>query len=174
MSDVAIAKAIDVGKNTVARLRRRYVEAGLEAALHRLPSRRVYQRKLDGAGEAQLIAVVCSAPPTGQGTWTMQLLADRLVVLQIVDAISDETVRRTLKKQPQTVAEAGMVPADGTQRRVCGPYGGRAGGLPTALRPSVTPGLPGRTQHPTAAPHPATCAARTWSPRPQGLRVPYE
>ncbi len=98
LSDVAIAKALDIGKNTIPRIRRRYVDAGVEAALHRRPSQRVYQRKLDGDGEARLIAVVCSAAPAGRATWTMQLLADRLVVLQVVDSISDETVRRTLKK----------------------------------------------------------------------------
>lgn len=97
-SDPAVARAVESSKNTVARVRQRYVEEGLEAALGRRASRRVYQRKLDGAGEAQLVMLACSAPPEGRARWTLQLLADGLVALQVVDAISDQTVRRTLKK----------------------------------------------------------------------------
>ena len=97
-SDPAIAAALDVGKSTVARVRQRFAEEGLEAALTRRPPQREYQRSLDGAAEAQLVALACSPPPAGRAHWTMQLLADRLVVLQIVGDISDETVRRTLKK----------------------------------------------------------------------------
>ena len=81
------------------RVRQRFVEHGLEAALVRKkqerPSR---QRKLDGRAEARLIALACSAPPQGRKEWTMRLLADRLVELDVVDAVSDETVRRVLKK----------------------------------------------------------------------------
>ena len=81
------------------RVRQRFVEDGLEAALVRKkqdrPSR---ERKLDGDGEARLIAVACSQPPQGRGGWTLQLLADKLVELHVVDSISDETVRQVLKK----------------------------------------------------------------------------
>lgn len=98
-SDSRIAEAFEVSTDTVARVRERFVEQGLEAALVRKkqdkPSR---ERSLDGRAEAKLIALACSAAPEGRQEWTMQLLADRLVELKIVETISDETVRRTLKK----------------------------------------------------------------------------
>ena len=97
-TDAAIAGALDVGLSTVARVRQRYVEAGLAAALARKGPDRVYERKLDGAGEAHLIALACSAPPPGHAHWTLKLLADRLVALAVVESISYETVRRTLKQ----------------------------------------------------------------------------
>jgi transposase len=97
--DGRIAEAIEVSVATVERLRQRFVEHGLQAALGRKkqdrPSR---QRKLDGRAEARLIALACSQPPAGRKEWTMKLLADKLVELEIVDAVSDETVRRLLKK----------------------------------------------------------------------------
>jgi transposase len=97
--DERIAEALDVSTDTIGRVRQRFVEQGLEAALVRKkqdrPSR---ERKLDGRAEARLIALACSAPPQGRKEWTMRLLADQLVELEIVDAISDETVRRALKK----------------------------------------------------------------------------
>ena len=97
--DQRIADATEVSTDTVARVRQRFVEHGLEAALTRKkqehPSR---ERKLDGRAEARLIALACSAPPGGRKEWTMKLLADRLVELEVVDTVSDETVRRVLKK----------------------------------------------------------------------------
>lgn len=98
LSDSAVAEAVEVGKNTVARVRQRFSEGGLNAALGPRPTRRVYQRKLGGVEEAQLVTLACSAPPEGHTRWTLQLLADRLVALHIVDRITDQTVRRTLKK----------------------------------------------------------------------------
>ena len=96
--DEAIAAALDCGIRTVARVRKAFAEGGLEAAVHRKkPTGRQY-RKLDGAQEARLVALACSPAPEGRGRWTLKLLADRLIELQVVDAISDETVRRTLKK----------------------------------------------------------------------------
>jgi transposase len=97
LSDDAIAQALHIGTATVERIRKRFVEDGLEAALSERP-RPGGQRKLAGKQEAFLIALACSAPPEGRACWTMQLLANRLVELQVVEAISDETVRRTLKK----------------------------------------------------------------------------
>jgi len=97
-SDARIAAAFDIGLSTVHRQRQRLVEEGLEAALARKPSRQARPRKLDGEKEARLIAVACAKAPEGYARWTMRLLADRLVELKVVDAISDETVRRTLKK----------------------------------------------------------------------------
>jgi transposase len=97
LSDEAIAQALHIGTATVERIRKRFVEEGLEAALAERP-RPGGQRKLDGKQEAFLIALACSTPPEGRTCWTMQLLAEQLVELQVIAAISDETVRRTLKK----------------------------------------------------------------------------
>ena len=96
--DPEIAKAFEISLSTVHRVRQAFVEEGLEEALYRKkPSNRQY-RKLDGAQEAKLLAIACSQPPAGRSRWTLQLLADRLVELEIVEEISDECVRRTLKK----------------------------------------------------------------------------
>ena len=97
VSDKAIAAALHIGIATVERIRKRFVEEGLDAALSERP-RPGGQRKLDGKQEAFLIALACSAPPDERPCWTMQLLADKLVELDMVESISDETVRRTLKK----------------------------------------------------------------------------
>jgi transposase len=96
-TDEAIAAALHVHRATAERSRRRFVEGGLERALSDEP-RPGGRPKLDGRGEAHLVALACSAPPEGRARWTLQLLADRLVELALVDAISDETVRRALKK----------------------------------------------------------------------------
>lgn len=97
-SDPQIAEAFDVSSATVARLRHRCVFEGLEAATSRRPPRGTKPRKLDGAAEAHLVAIACSEAPEGAARWTMQMLADKLVEMKIVDGISDETVRKTLKK----------------------------------------------------------------------------
>jgi transposase len=97
-SDEQIAALVGVSLSTVHRTRQRLVEEGLEATLHRKPSANRQYRKLDGAQEAHLVALACSAPPAGRARWTMQLLADRLVELEVVDSIGEETVRTTLKK----------------------------------------------------------------------------
>lgn len=96
--DQAISQGLGVSCRTVERVRERFVEQGLEAALNPQPTRRVYQRRLDGEGEAHLIALACSAAPTGHKRWTMRLLADRMVELEYVEQLSHETVRQTLKK----------------------------------------------------------------------------
>ena len=96
-SDPAIAKEVGVCLATVFNTRRRYCTAGLPAVLREKP-RPGQPRKLDGRGEARLTALACSAPPEGRARWTMTLLADRLVELQVVEAISDTTVSRVLKK----------------------------------------------------------------------------
>lgn len=96
--DAEIAEALDVGTATIERVRRQFVEEGLEAALSRRRPRREYQRKLDGDGEAHLIAVACSQAPEGRKRWTLRLLAERMVALEYADELSYETVRRVLKK----------------------------------------------------------------------------
>jgi len=97
-TDEQIAEALDVSVATIHRTRQAYVGQGLEGALARQrPTGRQF-RKLDGAQEARLVTIACSPPPEGQARWTLQLLADQLVTLEIVEAIGKETVRRTLKK----------------------------------------------------------------------------
>ena len=99
-TDEEISAAFAVHPTTVANVRQRCVEEGVAAALQRRAPRRQYPRKLDGGQEAHLIAVACSEPPVGQKRWTLRLLADKLVELEVVDSIARETVRQTLKKTP--------------------------------------------------------------------------
>ena len=97
-TDAAIATALEVGRATVARVRQRFVSEGLEAALeHKAPDRE-YRRTLDGAQEAHLLALACSAPPEGRARWSLRLLAERLVALEVVETVSHETVRQVLKQ----------------------------------------------------------------------------
>ena len=97
-TDGAIAEGLEAGRATVERVRKQFVEDGLDAALERRKPRRQYWRTLDGDGEAHLIALACSQPPEGRGRWTLRLLADRMVALEYVSAVSKDTVARTLKK----------------------------------------------------------------------------
>jgi len=97
-TDEQIAAALGCHPRTVGKVQRRFVSGRLEAALHRKPQDRLSrERALDGAGEARLIALACNEPPEGRVRWTLQLLADELVRLEVVPAISGQTVRRTLK-----------------------------------------------------------------------------
>jgi transposase len=96
--DDAIAQGLEVGRATVERVRKEFVEEGLEAALTRRRPRRQYQRALDGDAEAHLVALACQKPPEGRSRWTLRLLADRMVQLEYVEQVSYQTVRRTLKK----------------------------------------------------------------------------
>lgn len=98
LKDADIAEAVHISRLTVERVRKRLVEEGLEAALNPKVQTRRRPYKLDGEAEAFLIATACSSAPEGFSDWTLQLLADRLVGCNIVDSISKETVRRTLKK----------------------------------------------------------------------------
>jgi len=101
--DEAIAEAVETSQPTVSRVRKQYFEEGLEAALNRRAPNREYHRKLDGEQEAHLVALACSEPPEGRARWSLRLLADRLVELEVVDEeISYQTVRRTLKKTPSS------------------------------------------------------------------------
>jgi transposase len=97
-SDPEIVEALGCGRASVERVRKRFVEEGLEAALKPKPSQRVYERKMDGKAEAHLIALVCGAPPEGRSRWTLRLLGDQMVALEHVESVSFETVRRVLKK----------------------------------------------------------------------------
>jgi hypothetical protein len=97
-SDPEIVEALSCGRATIERVRKQFVEEGLEAVLQPKPTTRVYERKMDGRVEAHLIALACGAPPAGRSRWTLRLLGDRMVGLGHVESLSHETVRRTLKK----------------------------------------------------------------------------
>ena len=98
-TDPQICQALDVGVATVERIRKRVVEEGLDAALNRRKNQNPrIRRKLDGHQEAQLVTLACSKPPEGRNRWSLRLLADTLVELEVVDSISYQTVRRVLKK----------------------------------------------------------------------------
>lgn len=97
-TDEQICTALDVSLATVARVRRRFVEEGLEAVTHHRKVGRPSRRRLDGAQEARLLALACSPAPEGHARWTLRLLADQMVVLEYVESISYETVRSVLKK----------------------------------------------------------------------------
>jgi hypothetical protein len=97
--DWRVAEALGCGHRTVERIRERFVTEGLDDALtHKKPANPPRERVLDGAAEARLIVLACSATPDGRKAWTLRMLADKLVELEVVDAVSHETVRRTLKK----------------------------------------------------------------------------
>lgn len=96
--DKEAAERVGVNHRTVSRLRERCVERGLDAALEREPRQRERSRVLDGDAEAQVIALMCGTPPAGQSRWTLKLLSQRLVELEIVESVSHETVRQVLKK----------------------------------------------------------------------------
>jgi transposase len=96
--DKEIARMLETSPATVQRVRERFYEGGLEAALERSLPDRVYKRSLEGRAEARLIALACSEPPLGRDRWSFRLLADKAVELAIVEEVSHETVRKVLKK----------------------------------------------------------------------------
>ncbi len=98
MTNQAIAEVLPVSMKKIDRVKRRFVEEGLEAALDKRQAERSHTRKADGDFEAHLVALSCSQPPAGHARWSLRLLADQMVELQYVEAISHETVRRVLKK----------------------------------------------------------------------------
>ncbi len=97
-TDATLCAAVEVSQSTVSRIRRAFHERGLQAAGHRRRPSRTRSRRLDGAGEAHLVALACSAPPAGEARWTLRLLADRMVALEFAATLSHETVRQVLKK----------------------------------------------------------------------------
>ena len=130
MKDADITSALGVGQSTVERIRKRCVEEGVESALNRKKQLRRRQKRLDGEGEARLIAMACGEPPEGRASWTLKLLADQLVECEIVGTISTETVRQALKKKrTEAVAEAELVHPARSERGVCVRDGRRTGGL---------------------------------------------
>ncbi len=144
-TDERIAEALAVTRQTVEHVRQRCVEQGLESALER--KKREHGPTLpilDGAKEAKLVAVCCSKPPPGRRRWTLRLLADRLVELNIVESISPDTVRRVLKKKrAEAVAQADGVHSTGAGRRVRLRHGKCAGGVPSSVRRQPSCGVHG-------------------------------
>lgn len=96
--DADIAQALGVGQRTVERVREKCVEMGVEAALNHTRPKKRKAKLLDGAAEARLVQLACSVAADGHATWTMQMLADKLIELEVVETVSRETVRTTLKK----------------------------------------------------------------------------
>lgn len=97
-TDEKIAEALTISLRTVERVRQRCVEQGMEAALNRKEHSRTRAKRLDGAGEARLVQLACTTAPNGREKWTMQLLAEKMIELNIVETIGRETIRTTLKK----------------------------------------------------------------------------
>jgi len=98
-----ISKVLIVGMRTIDRIKKQFVEEGLEICLGRKPTTRIYERKVDGDTEAHLITIACSEPPKGFAKWSLRLLADKMVELNYVDSLSHETVRSVLKKRIKTM-----------------------------------------------------------------------
>ena len=155
LKDEEIGRSLQVGTATVERVRRRCVEEGVEAALGRKEQLNRRQRKLDGQGETHLVALACAEPPPGRVSWTIKLLADRLVECEIVESISPETVRQTPKKRTQALAEGVLVHPAPRQRRVRVRDGRRAGSLPSPVWGQRSSGVSGRDQQTTGEGDPA-------------------
>ena len=97
-TDSKISEALNIGHATIERVRKRFVEEGIESALNRREQKKRRQRINDGEKEAYLIAIACSETPLGKSHWTLQMLADKMVELKVVEQVSTETIRQTLKK----------------------------------------------------------------------------
>ena len=143
-SDSRIVKALDTSVATVARIRQRLVEDGLDAVLTRKHSpNSARKRVFDGAAEAKLIALACSEPPKGRSRWTLALLEDKVVELKIVERASDNTIGRVLKKRSQTASERSMGHPARRRRCLRRRHGRRSGGIPPSSRSGLPVGLPG-------------------------------
>jgi len=134
-SDSRIAAALDTSIANILRTRRQLVEEGFEAVLTRKYNANSAPRRIfDGASEAKLIALTCGPAPAGHAKWTLRLLEEKVVELQIVERASDNTIGRTLKKRSQAASEATMGHCARRQRGLCRQHGRRAGGLSQTAR----------------------------------------
>jgi transposase len=97
-TDSKISESLNIGHATIERVRKRFVEEGIESALNRREQKKRRQRIIDGEKEAYLIAIACSETPGGKSNWTLQMLADKMVELKVVEQVSIETIRQSLKK----------------------------------------------------------------------------
>jgi hypothetical protein len=129
LMDREVAERVGCARRTVEQVRECCVCEGLQTALERRQRVRERSRVLDGEGEARLVSLACSEPPAGRSRWTLKMLGDRLVELEVVKSISPETVRQILKKHHQTLAEAHVVYSRTTKRGVRVPNGSGVGGL---------------------------------------------
>jgi hypothetical protein len=103
-----ISRVLNISMRKIDRVKKRFVEGGLNAALNKRTENRIYAKKADGDFEAHLIALSCSEPPEGFARWSLRLLANKVVELNYIDSISHETVRRILKKRDKALATKGM------------------------------------------------------------------
>lgn len=116
MKNEDVAAVLKISMRKIDRVKKRFVEEGLDVALHGRKGQRVYQKKADGDFEAHLVALSCGQPPEGFSQWSLRLLADRVVELNYIDNISYETVRRVLKKRNQTLEKERMGHSAGAKR----------------------------------------------------------
>ena len=137
-----------VSVRKVDRVKKKFVQEGLEPALNRQASQCEYDVKIDGRLEAQLVAMSGSAPPAGHARRSLRLLAERLVQLEYIDSVSYETVRRALKKRTQAVEKSRLGNCAPGQRRICGRHGASARHLQPAVRCQAPGGVHGRDAAP--------------------------
>ena len=116
MRNEDVSSVLRISMRKIDRVKRRFVEEGLECALTGRKGERVYERKADGDFEAHIVALSCTDPPEGYARWSLRLLADRAVELKYIDSISYETIRRLLKKRNKALEKARMGHSPGTQR----------------------------------------------------------
>ena len=170
MKDEDIARSLKAGRAIMERVRWRCVAEGLERALGRKEQLNRRQKRLDGQGEAHLVALAGAEPPLrlrsgqapGRASWTLKLLADRLVEGEIVASSSPETVRRTLKKRTQALAEGVLVHPSARQRRVRLRAGRRAGSLAAPVWGQRSSGLPGPDQQATGERNALAASGPAW------------
>ncbi len=115
MRNEDVAAVLKISMRKIDRVKKRFVEEGLEVALNGRKGERIYQKKADGDLEAHLVALSCSQPPAGFSQWSLRLLADRVVELNYIDSISHETVRRVLEKRNQAVDKERLGHSTGTE-----------------------------------------------------------
>jgi hypothetical protein len=166
-TDAEIAEALEVGLSTVERARKRAtLEGPLEAVRDKPQTHPRRAIVLDGRAEAQLVAIACGPPPVGQARWTMRLLTDRLIELGHVERVSDETVRRVMKKKSAAaLADRTVLHPSQGECAVRGGDGGCARSLPSALRPEAAAGLPRRDEQAARGACAHATAGRAWSAR---------
>lgn len=173
--DEQIKKALEVSTRTIQRVRKAFARGGFDAALNRQPQpARPDKRRLDGAAEARLVQLACSKVPAGHASWTLDLLTDRMIALNVVPVdpgLSRDTVRRVLKKRAQALAERDVVHRARAIGRLRLENGGRAGRVPSTLRSGEASRVPGRKERATDRRHPGTAATRTRHAGEAGPRV---
>ena len=169
-TDTRIAEAFDCRTKTVENIRQRLVRDGFEIALNGKKRESPPRAKaLDGEQEAKVIAMRLGSPPKGFANWTLRLLAKQLVQLEIVDSISPETVRKTLKKRHHAEENPVLGDSSCSQQRVRCLYGGRAGHIQKALRQAVSRALHGRAAGATVEGNPGSRPGVEEACAPRGL-----